>query len=35
MVSKQNASLKTINIPADGTVKWNDVNKDKSLKFKN
>ena len=35
MVSKQNASLKTINIPADGIVKWNDVNKDKSLKFKN
>ena len=34
MVNKQNASLKTIDILADDTVKWNDVNKDKSLKFK-
>ena len=33
-VNKQNASLKTIYIPVDDTVKWNDNKKDKSLKFK-
>ena len=34
MVNKQNTSLKTINIPVDGTVKWSNIKKDKSLQLK-
>ena len=31
---KQNASLKTIDIPVDGIVKWSEMKINKSLKFK-
>ena len=34
IVKKQKASLKTIDIPVDGTVKWSDIKTDKSLQFK-
>ena len=33
-MNKNNASLKTVDIPVDGTIKWSDIKKDKSLKFK-
>ena len=33
-VNKKNAPLKIIDIPVDDIVKWNDIKKDKSLKFK-
>ena len=33
-INKNNASLKTVDIPVDGIIKWSDIKKDKSLKFK-
>ena len=33
-INKNNASLKIVDIPVDGTIKWSDIKKDKSLKFK-
>ena len=33
-INKNNASLKTVDIPVDGTIKWSDIKKNKSLKFK-
>ena len=32
-INKNNASLKTVDIPVNGTVKWSDNKKDKSLKL--
>ena len=32
-INKNNASLKTVDTPVNGTVKWSDIKKDKSLKL--
>ena len=32
-INKNNASLKTVDIAVDGTIKWSDIKKYKSLKF--
>ena len=34
LVSKQQESFKTIDVPADKTIKWNDIKKHKDLQFK-